>query len=71
MLIGSDCSVATEPVAEISYNWNLVQVGTPYSYSCIASLNARYYVVIIKVYGVRYVRMYDFELYINYRVLLS
>ncbi|XP_065899524.1 gamma-aminobutyric acid type B receptor subunit 2-like [Dysidea avara] len=26
MLIGSDCSVATEPVAEISSNWNLVQI---------------------------------------------
>ena len=26
MLIGADCSVATEPVAEISHNWNLVQV---------------------------------------------
>ena len=26
MLIGSDCSIATEPVAEIAHNWNLVQV---------------------------------------------
>ncbi|XP_065899536.1 gamma-aminobutyric acid type B receptor subunit 2-like [Dysidea avara] len=26
MLIGSDCSVATEPVAEIAPNWNLVQI---------------------------------------------
>ena len=26
--IGADCSVATEPVAEISHNWNLVQVRT-------------------------------------------
>ena len=26
MLIGSDCSVSTEPVAEISHHWNLVQV---------------------------------------------
>ena len=28
LLIGSDCSVATEPVAELSHNWNLVQVRT-------------------------------------------
>ena len=26
MLIGSDCSVSTEPIAEISHHWNLVQV---------------------------------------------
>jgi len=26
MLIGADCSVATEPVAELAPNWNLVQV---------------------------------------------
>jgi len=26
MLIGPDCSIATEPVAEIAPNWNLVQV---------------------------------------------
>jgi len=26
MLIGADCSVATEPVAELSPHWNLVQV---------------------------------------------
>jgi len=26
MLIGADCSVATEPVAELAHNWNLVQV---------------------------------------------
>ena len=26
MLIGSDCSVSSEPVAEISHHWNLVQV---------------------------------------------
>ena len=26
MLIGAGCSVATEPVAEISHHWNLVQV---------------------------------------------
>ena len=26
MLIGSDCSVSSEPIAEISHHWNLVQV---------------------------------------------
>ena len=26
MLIGSDCSVVTEPVAELAPHWNLVQV---------------------------------------------
>ena len=26
MLIGSDCSVSTEPIAQISHHWNLVQV---------------------------------------------
>ena len=26
MLIGADCSVSTEPIAEISHRWNLVQV---------------------------------------------
>jgi len=26
MLIGADCSVATEPVAELAPSWNLVQV---------------------------------------------
>ena len=26
MLIGADCSIATEPIAELSPNWNLVQV---------------------------------------------
>ena len=28
MLIGSDCSVSTEPVAELTPNWNIVQVRT-------------------------------------------
>ena len=31
MLIGSDCSVSSEPVAEISHHWNLVQVVNLYS----------------------------------------
>ena len=26
MLIGSDCSVSTEPIAEIASTWNLIQV---------------------------------------------
>jgi len=35
MLIGSDCSVATEPVAELSHNWNLVQVSHAGQKECI------------------------------------
>ena len=28
MMIGADCSVATEPVAELTPHWNIVQVTT-------------------------------------------
>ena len=27
MIVGADCSVSTEPVAELAPYWNLVQVG--------------------------------------------
>ena len=29
MMIGADCSVATEPVAELTPHWNIVQVAKP------------------------------------------
>jgi len=28
MLIGADCSVSTEPIAEIAHTWNLIQVAS-------------------------------------------
>ncbi|XP_065899590.1 gamma-aminobutyric acid type B receptor subunit 2-like isoform X4 [Dysidea avara] len=39
MLIGSDCSVATEPVAEIAPNWNLVQISAASSSPRLSNSN--------------------------------
>ncbi|XP_065899591.1 gamma-aminobutyric acid type B receptor subunit 2-like [Dysidea avara] len=39
ILIGSDCSVATEPVAEIAPNWNLVQISAASSSPRLSNSN--------------------------------